>query len=105
MEANVQNKNFLLWPGQFVHVKLITGTIKNAVLAPYESVQLGSQGYYIFGITPENTAEIKPVKVGQREDDYIVIKEGIKPGEKVVTVGQLGLFPGAPVVETVTRNP
>ena len=100
IQAKVSNKNKMLWPGQFVHVKLITGVEKNAVLAPYESVQLGRKGQYLFSITEKNTAEIKFLKVGQREGDYIIIKEGVKPGEKVVTVGQLALYPGATVAET-----
>ncbi len=100
VQAKVSNKNKTLWPGQFVHVKLITGVEKNAILAPYEAVQLGRKGQYLFSITEKNTAEIKFLKVGQREGDYIIIKKGVKPGEKVVTVGQLGLYPGATVAET-----
>jgi len=100
LKAAVPNKNFTLWAGQFVHVKLITGIKKNAVLAPYESVQLGRQGNYLFAVTPKNTAEMRLLKVGQRENDYIIIEEGVKSGEKVVTVGQLGLYPGAKVAET-----
>ncbi len=100
VQAKVLNKNKMLWPGQFVHAKFITGIEKNAVLAPYEAVQLGRNGQYLFVITEKNTVEMRELKVGQREGDYIIIKEGVKPGEKVVTVGQLGLYPGAAVAET-----
>ena len=103
VQAKVLNKNKMLWPGQFVHAKFIIGIEKNAVLAPYEAVQLGRQGQYLFVITEKNTVEMREVKVGQREGDYIIIKEGVKLGEKVVTVGQLALYPGAAVSET--RNP
>ncbi len=38
-----------------------------------------------------------------REDDYIIVEEGVKEGEKVVIVGELGLSPGVLVVD-VTKN-
>jgi len=100
LEANVPNANMDLWPGQFVHVKLITGIKKNAVLAPYEAVQLGRHGNYLYTISQKNTADMRLVTTGQRENDYIIIEKGVKTGEKVVTVGQLGLYPGATVVES-----
>ncbi len=99
LRATVANKERNLWPGQFVHVRLITGVKKNAVVAPYEAVQLGRQGHYLFAVTAKKTAELHLLTVGQREGDYIIIEKGADPGEKVVTVGQLGLSPGVPVAE------
>ena len=99
MMANVPNKDRILWPGQFVHVRLITKIEKNAILAPYEAVQLGIHGNYLFVVKPDNTVEMRLVKTTLREDDYIIVEEGVKPGEKVVTMGQLGLYTGASVVE------
>jgi len=100
LEANVPNENKFLWPGQFVHVKLITGFKKNAILAPYEAVQLGRHGNYLFVVLPNNTVEMRMVKTGQRENDFIIIEKGVELGEKVVNVGQLGLYSGATIVET-----
>ena len=100
LQANVPNKNKILWPGQFVHVKLITSIKKNAMLAPYTAVQLGRQGNYLFVVLPDNTVEMRLVKTGQREGEFIIVNEGVKVGEKVVTVGQLGLYTGVSVVET-----
>ena len=103
LEANVPNKNQFLWPGQFVHVKLITGIKKNAILAPYEAVQLGRQGNYLFVISQNKTVEMRMVKTGQRQGNLIVVESGVKPGEKVVTIGQLGLYSGASIVETHSK--
>jgi multidrug efflux system membrane fusion protein len=100
LQANVPNKDKILWPGQFVHVKLITKIKKNAILAPYEAVQLGRHGSYLFVVKPDNTVEMRMIKATLREGDYIIVEEGVKPGEKVVTVGQLGLYSGVSVVET-----
>jgi multidrug efflux system membrane fusion protein len=103
MRANVPNKERDLWPGQFVTVRLILSTEKDAILVPYEAVQLGQKGPYAFVISSDNKADLRQVTVGDREDDEIIIEKGIKEGEKVVTVGQLGLSPGV-VVQDVTQK-
>lgn len=102
LRATVVNEDRSLWPGQFVKVKLILGTEKDAVVVPYEAAQIGKQGYYVF-VVKNKKVDLKMVTVGERDDDHIVIEKGIKPGETVVTVGQLGLSPGMPVID-VTRQ-
>jgi multidrug efflux system membrane fusion protein len=105
LQANVPNDDKILWPGQFVHVKLITKIKKDAILAPYEAVQLGRHGNYLFVVLPNKTVEMRLVKIGQREGDYVIVEEGVKLGETVVTVGQLGLYTGVAVVETGKQKP
>jgi len=100
LRATVSNKNRELWAGQFVTVRLILGIEKNATQVPYDAVQLGQKGSYLFVVTPDNKADLRIVKIGNRQQDNIVVEEGIKPGEKVVTAGQLGLSPGASVIDT-----
>lgn len=100
----IKNADETLWPGQFVRVRLILGTEKDAVLVPYKAVQLGKKGYYTFVITEENKAVLRGVKPGARSDDDIVIDNGISAGETVVTTGQMGLAPGVTVVD-VTQTP
>ncbi|MCX5716683.1 MAG: efflux RND transporter periplasmic adaptor subunit [Candidatus Omnitrophica bacterium] len=100
LRAIVQNKNRSLWSGQFVNVRLILGIEKDMVVVPYETVQLGQDGSYLFVVTPDNKAELRIVSTGSRWEDNIVVKKGLKAGEKVVTVGQMGLAPGVPVVDT-----
>ena len=82
----------------------ITKIKKNAILAPYEAVQLGRHWNYLFVVKPDNTVEMRMVKTTLREGDYIIVEEGVKPGEKVVTVGQLGLYSGVSVVETDKKS-
>jgi len=72
-------------------------------LAPYAAVRIGQKGHYLFAITDENKADLRLLTVGMREDDYIIVEKGVKEGEKVVVVGELGLSPGAEVVD-VTKN-
>ena len=101
----VQNNDRALWPGQFVDIELILGTQKNATLVPYDAVQIGKQGMYLFVVSNENKADLRIVTVGGREDNNIIITKGVKPGETIVTVGQLGLSPGATLKDvTKTKN-
>ncbi|MFC1461558.1 efflux RND transporter periplasmic adaptor subunit, partial [Verrucomicrobiota bacterium] len=78
----------------------ILGVEKNALIVPTSSVQLGKDGYYLFAVLKDDTVDLRQVTVGERtDDDYMVIEKGVKAGEKVVTVGQMGLAPGAKVRE------
>ena len=99
LRAIVPNQNNLLWAGQFVYIKLILGTEKNAILIPYQAVQLGQKGAVAFVIMPGNKTDLRILKTGSRQGDDIVVEDGIKAGEKVVTVGQMGLSQGALVKE------
>ena len=91
------NADHLLLPGAFVHVRLILDTLKDACLVPGQAVQLSQRGPFVFVVKPDNTLEQRAVKPGQRQGDLVVVSEGLKPGESVVTSGQLALAPGMTV--------
>jgi multidrug efflux pump subunit AcrA (membrane-fusion protein) len=51
------------------------------------------------------TVDQRPVTLGQRQGDQIVIENGVQPGEKVVTNGQVGVTPGGKVrIEAPANN-
>ena len=97
LRAVCQNPKQLLWPGQFINARILLDEIKDAVLAPYAAVQISERGTFSFVLKPDSTVDMRPIKVGQRYGGDIVIEEGIKAGEQVVTVGQLMLRPGSRV--------
>lgn len=99
LRAIVSNEGNTLWAGQFVYVKLILGVEKNAVLIPYAAAQLGQKGAFAFVVTPDSKADLRFLKTGSRQGNDIVVEAGIQKGERVVTVGQMGLSPGALVAE------
>ncbi|MFH1552831.1 MAG: efflux RND transporter periplasmic adaptor subunit [Candidatus Omnitrophota bacterium] len=107
LRAVVKNDTRELWAGQFVTVRLILGEEKDAVLVAYDAAQIGKQGYYVFVVQKNNKADLRTVTVGSKQGSSIVIEKGVEEGETVVTVGQLGLSPGMPVVditETVKKQ-
>jgi multidrug efflux system membrane fusion protein len=97
LRAIVNNEDRGLWAGQFARVRLILGTQKSAVLVPFTAAQLGKKGYYVFVVDKNKKADLRFVSVGNRDGDDVVIDSGVKKGETVVTVGQMGLAPGIPV--------
>jgi len=96
LKATFPNADNVLWPGQFVDVAL-TLTSESAVVVPTQAVQAGQKGPYVFIVKPDLTVESRAVKVGRRLAREVVIDDGVKAGEQVVTDGQLRLVPGARV--------
>lgn len=96
LKARFPNKDTALWPGQFVTVDLILDIQKDAIRIPAQAVQRGPKGKYVF-VIKDDKAQMRPVTVGMRLDDEVVINEGLKADETVIIEGMLRLFPGAPV--------
>lgn len=97
LKATFENKNRLLWPGQFVDTALILGTQQNVVVVPSEAVQPGLRGQMVYVVKPDQTVETRIVTVGLTRGGKVVIAKGLKSGETVVIDGQLRLSPGAKI--------
>jgi multidrug efflux system membrane fusion protein len=97
LKAAFANRDGMLWPGQFVTVVFTLDTIQNATVIPAEAVQAGQQGPFLYVVTADAKAEMRLVTQGRTFGKKTIIEKGVKPGETVVTDGQLRLFPGAPV--------
>jgi multidrug efflux system membrane fusion protein len=97
LKATFDNADRSLWPGEFSRVTLHLTTLPHAVIVPGEAVQTGQDGQYVFVVKPDSTVEQRAVATGQRVNEQIVVEKGLKPGETVVTEGQLRLEPGTTV--------
>jgi multidrug efflux system membrane fusion protein len=105
LKGTFVNKESRLWPGQFVNVVLTLTTQPDAIVVPSQAVQTGQQGQYVFVIKPDATVEFRTVVVGRIVHGDTVIQKGLNQDEKVVTDGQLRLFPGAKVeIKTPNSN-
>jgi multidrug efflux system membrane fusion protein len=65
---------------------------------PAQVVQNGPDGAFAYVIQPDETVQVRPVKVAQVDNNVALIDDGLKPGEKVVVDGQYKLQPGSKVV-------
>src|ERR687885_981876 len=97
LKATFANAQERLTPGQFLNVVMKLAEEPNAIAVPSVAVQLGQKGQYVFVVKPDKTVEVRPVTVGNTVGSETVIKQGLKPGEQVVTDGQFNLVPGASV--------
>ncbi len=97
LKGHVPNENLVLWPGEFVRVRVNLRIKKDAILLPTQAVQTGQQGKFIFVVKPDNTVELRQIKVSEIIDNMIVVDEGLSMGEKVVQTGQLNLKNGSKV--------
>jgi multidrug efflux system membrane fusion protein len=97
LKGTFQNKGHKLWPGQFVNVGLRLTMRNNAVVVPNQAVQTGQDGTYVYVVGADRAVSVVPVTTGPRIDQDMVIDEGLKGGETVVTEGQLRLQPGSKV--------
>lgn len=97
LKGEFANQDEALWPGQFVDTAVTLAVRRDAVVVPSVAVQTGQQGQYVFTIGADGTAELRPVRVTEDLGDELVIAEGLRAGERVVTDGHLQLAPGVPV--------
>jgi len=97
LKAQFPNTDKALWPGQFVDVVLTLTHQDNAIVVPPTAIQNGPNGQYVFIVKPDGTVDMRDVKVARSEGDFAVVASGVKPGDTVVTVGQLRLAPGTKV--------
>jgi len=97
LKAEFPNTDKALWPGQFVNVVLTLYDQKDAVVVPSAAVQNGPNGQYVFVVKLDLTAELRNIKIARAEGDDTVVASGLRPGDQVVTVGQVRLAPGTKV--------
>ena len=97
LRATIPNKDRYLWPGQYVNVTLTLQILKDALVVPSQTVQMGGKGTYLFAVKPDDTVEQRLVTQGVRYQDLVVVSQGAKPGETVVVEGQLALGNGMKV--------
>ena len=97
LKGTFANREKKLWPGQFVNVVLTLTTEPNAIVVPSQAIQTGQEGQYIFVVKGDLTVESRPVVAGRSVKNETSVQKGLQVDEKVVTDGQLRLYPGAKV--------
>src|SRR5206468_7823887 len=97
LRATISNPDHRFWPGQFVNVRLVLSTEKGAVLIPNQATQISQKGTFVYVVKSDDTAELRPVKLGQRQGDQVVVSEGVAANERVVLAGQMLVRPGGKV--------
>ena len=97
LKAQFANENDALFPNQFVNVRMKVRTDKDVLTVPAGALQQGNQGAFLYVVLPDDTAAVRPVKVGARSGDRVAILDGIAAGDRVVLEGTDRLRAGAKV--------
>jgi multidrug efflux system membrane fusion protein len=99
LKGRFANPDHVLWPGQYVNVRLVLGQRPQALTVPAAAVQRGENGTYAWVIAADHTAQNQPIDVAQVQDGVAIIDRGLSAGQHVVIDGQYKLRPGVPTVE------
>ena len=97
VKVKAENKDEVLWPGLAVEVALTVEVKRNIPSAPVTAVMPAQQGMIAWVIGPDNKVAPRVVTIERIVDQTVFVKSGLRPGERVVTDGQLRLAPGATV--------
>jgi multidrug efflux system membrane fusion protein len=105
LKGEFPNRDNALWPGEFLNVRLQLYIDDKALVVPAQAVMTGQQGTYVFVLNQDGTARSQPVTVERPAGAYAVIAQGVRPGDEVVTDGQVRLVNGAPVEVKGSADP
>ena len=90
VEVAVQNQNNFLRNNQFVRARILTSTSKDAIVVPQQAI---IDGDHVFLIEVDKAVK-KLVSLGLENEFNIEITEGLKAGDIVVILGNVGLSEG-----------
>ena len=91
------NPGNVLRPGQYAKVRALVETRKNALTVPQRAVQNVQGLYQVAVVRPDDTADVRAVKLDGRTDTRYVVAEGLRPGERVIVEGGDRVRPGQKV--------
>jgi membrane fusion protein, multidrug efflux system len=96
-KATFANGGEMLWPGQFVNVRVETDVRRDVLALPVRSIQQGPDGPFVFVVGSNHVVEKRPVKVGPSSKVAAIVDAGLQQGEIVVTDGQYRIQSGTRV--------
>jgi multidrug efflux system membrane fusion protein len=97
LKAQFDNNENTLFANQFVNVKMHLETQHNAIQVSSAAIQQDSEGPFVYVVNPDNTVQIRRVKVGASEADKVIIESNLAANEKVVVEGVDRLHEGSKV--------
>jgi multidrug efflux system membrane fusion protein len=106
LRASFPNDDEVLFPNEFVNVRLLVDTLNQAVLVPTAAVLSGAPGNYVYFVNRDNTVSVRKVTLGPGDGKNTVIASGLDAGDRVVTDGTDRLSEGARIrIVTGTAQP
>ncbi|NVN10109.1 efflux RND transporter periplasmic adaptor subunit [Nguyenibacter vanlangensis] len=97
LKALLPNAGHLLWPGQFVNVRMITQIVHGGLTVPLAAIQQGNEGAFVWRVGPDGKVQMQEIATMSSQDGQALVTTGLSAGDVVVTDGQYGLVPGRKV--------
>ena len=104
LKAVFQNPNDVLFPNQFVNIRLVMQQRNDAIVIPVAALQHGSQGDFVYVVNPDKTVSVQTIKVGITEGQELLVDSGLSAGQRIVIDGQEKLRPGSSVVPQMSQG-
>ena len=105
LRAQFSNDERLLFPNQFVNIRLLLDTHKDVTTMSTAGIQRGAPGTFVYLVNADSTVSVRPVKLGVTEGDHVEILSGLVPGDRIVIDGADKLRDGAKIVIRSENNP
>lgn len=105
LKATFPNEKNRLWPGQFVHLRLLVETAKDAITLPSAAVQHGQVGQYVYVVKPDSTVARQVVETTRDDGVLTIISKGLTEGQIVVRDGQSRLRSGSRIAANDPSRP
>jgi multidrug efflux system membrane fusion protein len=97
LRAIFDNSDEALFPNQFVNIRLLVDTVKDATTVPVAAVQRGQPGTFVYLVKPDDTVAIRVIETGESDGEKVAITKGLAVGDQVVTDGVDRLRDGAKI--------
>lgn len=102
LRALFDNGDGTLFPNQFVNIQLIQQTLEHQLVIPNAAVRRGAPNgvvsTFAYVVNADLTVAVRPITLGAADGERVVVSQGLKQGELVVTEGGDRLREGAKVV-------
>ena len=95
LRAVFENSDESLFPNQFVNIRLLVETVKDATIVPSAAIQRGQPGTFVYLVKADDTVEIRVVDLGVTDGERVAVTKGLQVGDLVVVDGTDRLRNGA----------
>jgi len=102
VQATFQNPDKIIRPGQFARVKIKVKDVKGALIVPQKCLMELQGQYSVLVVNEQNKVETIQVEVGEKIPGFVIVKSGLKNGDRIVLEGLQKARPGNEIIPVVT---
>jgi RND family efflux transporter MFP subunit len=92
VEIHIDNPHAAIKPAMIAGIELVRTELENVLIVPQNAVSRTTSGYQVFVVEERDGAELavaRPVRLGPSQSNRVVIEQGLEPGDRVITSGNV----------------